>query len=188
MKGKKYKNIFTKEQCDSITNAMMELKRLNCLNVEDDITYYYNSLGINNLPEALNLLPVVDKIIRKDHPNITFQNTYTRIYHNQSTLRMHTDRPGLFLTLSICVYSDLDEKWPLCVSNLEHHGAWSFSPTNRSYMSDFTEYETPVRSGATCFGIIHPHWRETLNCKPDQKVIQTFYHWDTTEKMDLTVV
>lgn len=175
---KEYANIFTNEQCSAIANSIISLKNKGLLDFEDDRNYYKNSMGVMNLPATLELLHVVEPLIRVDNSNICFENTYTRIYQNGSYLKIHTDRPDLFLTLSICVYSDVGSSWPLHVSNVLHHGPWSVElPTDR-FLENYSTFDTPVGSGVTCDGLTHPHWRDTLICQPDQMVIQTFYHWN----------
>lgn len=175
---KEYANILTQDQCDSIANSMIRLKNINALDCEDNNYFYNNSLGIMNLPETLELVDYVDSIVRPDNPEIRFENSYTRIYQNNSFLKIHTDRPELFLTLTICVYSDIDHDWPLHVSNVTHQGVWSINGPIEQYTSNFSSYSTPVGSGITCDGLKYPHWRDPLLCQPNQMVIQTFYHWN----------
>lgn len=180
MKGKEYKDILTKDQCKIISDSIMKLKNEDKLFLETDVRYYKNSLGIFNLPETLDLLPEIETVIKQDNPDITFENSYARIYRNGSTLSIHTDRPDLYLTLSVCVYTNLDESWPLLVSNVSYDSTDPWNPELPAdiYLSDFTMHYTPVGSGATCFGVKYPHWREPLTCNDDQQVIQLFYHWN----------
>ena len=90
---------------------------------------------------------------------------------------IHTDRSDLDLTLTICVYSDIDNSWPIHVSNIPHQGEWKFDKPDSYYKSDYKTFHTPVGTGVTCLGRIYPHWREPLVCAENQKVIQVFYHW-----------
>mgnify|MGYP006272025241 CR=1 FL=1 len=181
MSGTVYKDIVTQKQCFTVAKKMVQLKNENKLNAEGhnyDAHYYYNSFGSCNLPEALDLLSTIDPIIKRDHPNLRFENCYTRIYQNGSTLRYHTDRPELYLTLSLCMFSNITTEWPLYVSNVLYYGLWRETEPFEKYAADCTAYITPPGTGVTCYGLTHPHWREKLKCADDQMVIQTFYHWN----------
>jgi hypothetical protein len=174
---REYRDILDREQCNSIATAMEKLLSEDKLIHETD-QYYDHSYGYYNLPEAIDLVSYIQPIIRKDYPNIRFENAYTRIYENGSKLAYHTDRKELYLTLSICVYSNIKQDWPLCISNVPYKGPWNPTIPFEVFSHDFTEYLTPVGSGVTCEGTTQVHWRNPLKCKPKQKVIQTFYHWD----------
>lgn len=181
MSGTVYKDIITQEQCDAVTAKMLRLKRENRLNAEghnNDAQYYYNSFGACNLPESLNLLSTIDPIVKRDHRHLTFENCYTRIYQNGSTLTFHTDRAELYLTLSVCIFSNITTEWPLYVSNVLYHGPWKETEPFEKYSADCQAYVTPPGTGVTCYGLTHPHWRHKLECGDDQMVIQTFYHWN----------
>lgn len=178
MSGKVYNDLLTSDQCASVADAMIKLSLDSKLNHETDSYYYRNSYGYPDLPEAVDLLSVIDPIIKADHPGFEFETVYTRIYQNESTLTFHTDRPRLYLTLSVCMFSDIDDPWPLIISNVPHKDEWKNTIPFEWFSHDCTSYITPLGTGATCYGTIFPHWREPLKCKEGQKVIQSFYHWN----------
>ena len=180
MSGREYKDILTIDQCNSIANAMLKLKDEQSLMTEDG-HYYNNSLGFYNLPEALATLPQVEEVIKKDYPHTRFENAFTRIYQNGSKLTYHTDRIELYLTLSVCVFSDINGEWPLCVSAVPYNGGhWNTELPFEIFSKEYTSFITPVGSGVSCNGTTYVHWRDVLECNENQKVIQTFYHWNTS--------
>lgn len=178
MSNKTYTNLLTLEQCTSVANSMLKLCAESKLNYETDNYYYRNSYGYSDLPEAIDLLPIIDPIIKNDHPGFEFETVYTRIYQNDSTLTFHTDRSNLYLTLSVCMFTDVNEPWPLIVSTVPHKDSWNNNIPFEWFSHDCIKHITPVGTGVTCFGTVFPHWREPLKCKEDQKVIQSFYHWN----------
>lgn len=173
---KYYNSIFDEKQCKHISNGMLDNFKNN-KTVTDNTVYSNGATGFFNLKETLDLLPYVHNIVTKDYGEIYFQNTYTRIYRNTNTLKCHTDRKDLDVTISICVFSNLTFEWPIFISNVQINHPWDNNLPIHEYKADATSYITPVGSGVACLGIKNPHWRETLNCNEDQMVIQTFYHW-----------
>jgi hypothetical protein len=174
-------NVLNKDQCESITNAMFTLMHSGKLIDElNDNAAYGNSLGFRDLPETIDNLTNIEDIVKKHYPNIEFQNNFTRIYRNDSYLNFHTDRNGLELTLSVCVFSNLENPWPLCVSKISvtNNDPIVISMMGVDYMKKhFKEYHTPVGSAALMEGTKYPHWRDKLSCNREQYVIQSFYHW-----------
>lgn len=94
--------------------------------------------------------------------SLTPKNSYARIYYNDGVLGKHVDREGLKYTLSITLFSNLDNDWPL----------WCI---------DKKGTETPISikpgDGALMVGTQLTHWREPLICNDDQFVVQLFMHW-----------
>lgn len=176
--SKEYKNILTLEQCSNVANKMIQLKNDSKLHDETNESFYFNSLGIANLPEANEFLPQIESLINELCLNLKFENSYTRIYQKGSVLKYHTDREDLFLTLSVCNFSNVGYEWPIFVSNIPHIGLWNNDHPLEFYAHNCTQYTMPVGSGVTCFGTVFPHWRNPLICDDDQMVIQTFYHWN----------
>lgn len=170
-----YEDILHKEICEQLTKEVIEAEKGGKLSKETG-TFYRYSCGINDFKPVIETLPLIESVIKKDFPHAIFENTYTRIYRNGSFLKHHTDRVNLDLTLSVCLYSDVDMKWPLCVSRKVFEGLWDDSPFEL-YSDDYDKILTPVGTGAIMLGTKSVHWRDTLMCKPEQKVIQTFYHW-----------
>lgn len=172
-----YPNIFSHDECQALSNEMFNLLKNDQLSM--DVTPYTNgSLGAYNLESTLVHLEKIEKFIKKDYgENIAFENTFSRIYQNGNDLKIHTDRPGLDITLSACVYSNLDWDWPIFVSFKEVNGLWSTVEDPEEYKQESGVYYTPVGSGVACLGTRSPHWRDPLICRDDQYVIQIFYHW-----------
>ncbi len=125
--------------------------------------FYKNSFGGNH-PEFENALrklqPHIERVLGI---SLTPKNSYARIYYNDGVLGKHLDREGLKYTLSITLFSNLDNDWPL----------WCI---------DKKGTETPIvikpGDGALMLGTKLPHWREPLVCNDDQFVVQLFMHWE----------
>jgi hypothetical protein len=127
-------------------------------------TYYGNSFGLGGLPAHEGLLHALTPHIKTitGYHNIVTENSFTRLYFNGAELRRHKDRPGLDLTLSICTYSTIEQDWPLyCELQNGEIGSFVTNPGD----------------GVLILGTAMDHWRDSLVCKPDQFVIQSFYHW-----------
>lgn len=177
---KYYKDIFKPEQCEHVANGMLRSYLAN-KTVKDNTSYSNGALGFYDLKEANDLLFYLDKTIKKDYGhNIRFANSYTRIYSNGNCLRCHTDRTGLDVTISICVMTNLSVEWPLYISDTKINVPWNDNLPVEEYKRNAKPYHTPVGSGVACIGKENPHWRDTLVCKEDEKVIQVFYHWKFT--------
>jgi hypothetical protein len=126
--------------------------------------YYKNSYGGNH-PEFESALRRIQPRIEEELGiTLTPSNSYARIYYNGSMLSKHTDRVGLEYTLSITLFSNLDTDWPLwCIDN------------------EGTQVPITIHTGdgAMMLGTKLTHWREPLECKEDQFVVQLFMHWNT---------
>lgn len=174
-------NIFDEKQCLKIADAMELLCITDDLKKEDNV-FYKNSLGFFNLPETLEELLYVEKLVKEKtgYDNIEFENAYTRIYRNGSILGIHTDRPGLDLSLSISIFSNTNKSWPIYISEIRVDEGTEWKD-NQDHADIFkmvkTGYDIPIGSGLLMHGTQFPHWREELICEPDEYVIQTFYHW-----------
>lgn len=172
-----YDNVINKENCQRISSDMLSLLSANNLSV-DNTSYTNGSLGFYNLPSSLDIVADIEHKIKKHYgDNIVFQNTYTRVYKNGNDLKIHTDRPGLDITLSVCVYSNLPFSWPIHVSSSIVNGLWETVTDINSLKEYYQTYHTPVGTGVACLGTKNPHWRDTLICETDQIMIQAFYHW-----------
>lgn len=136
------------------------------------------SYGYFNLPATFPVLQNIEQKIKQDYgDNYIFENTFTRIYLNGHNLSIHADRPGLDLTLSVCIYSNLDFEWPIHISTNQINGLWKETEPEEIYKKSFQTFKTPVGSGVACLGTKNPHWRDPLICKSDQMMIQSFFHW-----------
>jgi len=172
-----YNSLFNDRQSKYIADGMLKKFRDKLTDVETSI-YSFGADGFYDLPEALCFVPFLHDLISNDYgSNIIFRNNYTRIYSNGKELKIHTDKPGLDITLSVCLYSNIDFDWPMYVSNIQIDTLWTNDLPTQTYRDNATPYLTPVGTGIACLGTRNPHWRDTLICSEDKKVIQTFYHW-----------
>lgn len=98
--------------------------------------------------------------------------TYTRINKENSVLHIHTDRPPLDLTFSVCLKKDID--WELYISNRRANE----EKYPRAYFKeDYNKYEAEVGDGIFCRGRVYPHWRKPYSGIGDQENIYTFIHY-----------
>ena len=173
-----YDNLFSARECESLANEMFALQQSNSLAL-DNTMYTNGSMGAYNLQSTLDYANRIEQLIKKNYGNnIRFENTYSRIYRNGNDLKIHTDRPGLDITVSACLYSNLDFSWPIYVSNIQVNGRWDEVVVDpESYKNSYETFHTPVGSGIACLGTKSPHWRNRLICSPDQCMVQVFYHW-----------
>lgn len=164
-----FDNLISPEKCKELNDLAVRMKSQNRLNFEADKHHYANSYGTGRIPEFEKILHELTPKIKKavGINTITEENSYTRIYYNGATLKKHVDRKGLDLTLSVCTFSNLDKPWELHVE-VEKGKVLSF--------------ETKPGQGALILGTKMPHWRDDLACRPDQYVIQSFYHWKIHDK------
>lgn len=154
--------ILDEDECERLTKLILSGIQENQFHLETDKRYYNNSYGgnINESWELLNRFkPLVEKKIGR---GIKPANPYIRVYKNGSTLNKHTDRVGLDWTISICLYTNLKEDWPLIVKNKNGR---------------LKKYPTMIGYGSLVSGNILEHWREPLKCKKNEQVIQIFLHY-----------
>lgn len=171
-----YPNLLTPAECLTLSTEMFSSQGLGKTRHEGD-DYVENSEGLYNLAGAVKLVPKIEEKIKQDYgSNIQFENNYTRIYKNRAILNCHTDRPGLDITLSVCVHADDNIEWPIHVSKSQIDGPWN-DKYAVNHMTDYYSYVTPVGTGVACLGTKSPHWRNRLICEPHQTIIQAFFHW-----------
>lgn len=166
--------VFSKEECLSLASAIIASPQLS---PEND-GYYFNSKGVFNLTEAAVYVPRLELAIKELFgKDICLANTYSRIYQDNSILRIHTDRPGLDITASVCIRKDTIGAWPLYVSKKPWIGLWSNDMDHRLWLAEFNAFNLEVGEAVICEGHIYPHWRDTLHCNDDEKNIYIFFHW-----------
>jgi hypothetical protein len=169
----KFEKILNQSELKIIADSMLGRQDLI---VEND-QYYQNSFGFYNLPETMPFVARLERLVKKEYKcNLKFQNTYTRIYQNESFLGIHTDRPGLDFSISLCVKNNSIE-WPLCISNKSWNGAWNPNVDTADWTSDFIKVDLQEGDAVICEGSKLPHWRNTLSCSSDEKLVYAFYHW-----------
>ena len=133
----------------------------------------------------------MDDIIKKEYPSkkYMFTHSFTRVYFNNSGLKIHLDRKHLDLTASVNITSNLDEDWPLYFSNISIDWERYMSKDEEAldhdlfeseydiYLKDCTPYYTKPGQAILGEARLYPHWRHPLQCRKDQYYVQTFYHW-----------
>jgi len=140
--------------------------------------FYQNSSGVFNLPESFNFVSRLEDFLKPHYGySVKFENSYARIYNKGSFLKIHTDRPSLDITVSLCIQHDTRTKWPLKISTEKWDGLWDQDADHSKWLKSYDSYEIPVGHAVSCEGVIYPHWREPLICSESQSNIYIFYHW-----------
>jgi hypothetical protein len=99
-----------------------------------------------------------------------------RSYAENSMLNIHTDRPGLDVTLTVCLEHNFDGEYPLLVSNNAWEGLWDNNLGDYSaWLDDNTATELTVGQGVVVEGSKYPHWREAFPFST--RGVYIFYHW-----------
>lgn len=177
--------IFTPEECAMLVK---EFDQHNDYLDESDQPFYKNSYGAFNLPASLQFVNRITEKFRDKYPTIKFANTYIRSYTRGSFLKIHTDRGGLDLSLSICLEDKNNLNWPLCISaNKYLKNDWDMNTDPEPFLNNYLEAHMGVGYGAVMHGRTYPHWREELLCGEKQRAIYIFYHW-TIEQSDEVVM
>lgn len=159
------KNLIPDDLCESFTQIMLNYKKSDQLTLESSVdnNMYKNSYGRGGIVEMENFLREIstefcDKFSVKCKPS----NTYARIYYNTSTLQRHVDRSGLDYTVSVTLFSNLKNPWPLYA--IDKNGVEISSNISKG-------------DGLLIHGTEMIHWRNPLVCENDEYVIQLFLHW-----------
>ncbi len=124
------------------------------------------------------IFELTQKISSVFNEEIIYSNALVRMYVNGSHLGIHTDRDALDITLSVNVGGL--ENWPMHISNISTEIPISREIPDHiknEHKKDYDSYITPRNCGIACYGKIYPHWRDKLNCREDEYVLQIFYHW-----------
>jgi hypothetical protein len=159
-----FPSIFDQIRCKQLTDIMLKYHSNKKLTFEGSTKYYRNSYG-SSLPEFNALLPDLTPIIKEKTGinNLVTKNSYSRIYFADSILKKHVDRPGLDITLSVCIYDDTGLEWPLHVENTD---------------GNVVPVITKPGDGGLILGTKMNHWRDLLTCGDGKMVIQAFFHWE----------
>ena len=159
-----FENLIDEDKCKILSEIVVNMMSKKSLHFEGTNDHYANSYGVARIPEYEKLLSELTPMIaRKCHQyKIKEENSYSRIYYNGAKLKKHVDREGLDLTLSICIFSNINKPWPLHVECQD---------------GVVRSFETKPGDGALILGTKMNHWRDPLVCEENQMVIQSFYHW-----------
>ena len=176
-----FKSILNPEEVQEILDAILAMppEKGN----KEGGEYYKDSVGYPNLPAANKFIKKLEAVIKTVvGTNIAFENTYSRIYKKGSILGFHIDRPGLDITLSVCLKRDAP--WELIaskrrVSELQiKNNTWK--DDMELYKQDVIAIDSMPGDAGLIQGRKHPHWREPLVCNDDQTNVYIFYHWRRT--------
>jgi hypothetical protein len=171
--------VLSPAQCQEI---ICEFDAFDKKNDENASEFYKDSVGAYDLPTTMLHVERLTAQVQKMFPGAVFQNTYTREYSKGSYLKIHTDRDGLDITMSVCLDKTTPVAYPLCVSKVEHKGNWFSGLDATPYTGSFASYDMPVGMGVVMEGRKYPHWREALDCKDGERAVYAFYHWKYGEQ------
>jgi hypothetical protein len=174
--------VFDSNQC---INIVQEFDAFENKHNEDGLEFYKNSVGAYDLPATLQHVENLTTEIQKKFPGAVFKNSYTRAYHKDSFLKIHTDREGLDITLSVCLEKKIPAAYPLYVSQATYEGVWSADVETTQYTKNFKAYDMPVGVGSLVEGRKYPHWRDPLDCEEGERAVYVFYHWEYQKKKPL---
>jgi len=177
---KKYTNVFNQTYIDKVKSTIYTLYNNGKLPYEHS-SAIKNCFGIDNIPETLefNNIKILNNIISRDFgSNYQFTHTFSRIYYNGAILKPHTDRNGLDLTGSLTITHNLNKPWYIHLANkkLEKEDTDDISFLNSYSSVDIKPNEMIIFKARE-----HIHWREQLECTPEQHSMHIFYHWKLIE-------
>lgn len=156
-------NIITKDECEYLTKEF-DIERKYEMSVDNKLTGTNTSYGFQPSFKFNTYLDKLKSKVLDYHyvDEILNVNTFVREYINTSKLEKHIDRKDIGITMSICIESTIDYDWPLCalINDKEHCFSTNVGDAVLLFNSD---------------KIVH--WRDTLNCKENQRVLQFFLHW-----------
>jgi hypothetical protein len=145
-------------------------------------SYVGTNVGHLNYRPCNEFINKIEKQVLGDFGNnYEFTHNFTRVYFGKTELTPHIDRVGLDMTLSVTIYNDALEPWPLCISHDQYKDLeWGEAQdTDSKFIAKFREHYTPYNlrpgDGLACTRS-HVHWRDPIDLK-DRSVIQVFYHW-----------
>jgi hypothetical protein len=160
------KGILTKEECKSLAHQFDIDKKIKPS--IDDIQHTGNSYGFQPsdiFNEYLDKLKSKILEINSNIDDLSNVNTFVREYKNNDFLIKHFDRKDISTTISICLESTINKEWPLYakINNQEH------------------SVNMDVGDGVLLFDADNiVHWRNTLICNENERVLQFFLHWIPT--------
>lgn len=169
------KNVFENvlDQAE-IEEILAQLSKEN--GIPENSHYYNGSVGFYNLSVTNKHLDKIEKLVKPIiEYNIKFENSFTRIYKEGSVLGFHIDRPGLDVTVSLCLKRDT--AWPLVVSLKPADEQYS-EQNQEPYKLYSSSYDLLPGSMVIAEGRKYPHWRETFSGNGDQSNIYVFFHWN----------
>ena len=150
-----------------ITNTEINTLNTTLTTIGNLIVAANNELGkmilkLHNFDKYLDILKPKILEFNNEIEYLDNVNTYVREYFNNAFLTKHIDRKDISVTMSICLESTINKSWPL------------FSEIDGKEYS----FNTNVGDGILLFDADrHTHWRDTLICNKNERVLQFFLHW-----------
>ena len=142
----------------------------------EEEAFYRHSIGLYEPPSARQLVARLEAELTKTFGPLAYENSYLRAYVRGSMLKIHTDRPGLDVTLSVCLEHDFEGEYPLWCSRHPFVGPWKDDlPSYELWTRDAVALELGVGDGAAMQGIHFPHWRDVFH--QDGRAVYIFFHW-----------
>lgn len=157
-------SVLSQQQCEQFSNVMLTKKTNSQLQYEKTVnsTMYQESYGGNDPLFETALRELTPRMEEELQVKMVPANSYCRIYYNGSTLKSHVDRVGLDYTISISLFSNLKNDWPLmCIDR----------------KGNTVPINIGIGDGGMVYGTEIKHWRDDLTCGPDEYIIQLFMHW-----------
>jgi hypothetical protein len=161
----------THEECDALVEFFDTSLQTR---VEQD-EYYGGSVGLYQPTVSLQHVERLQEIVEKQYGKLKFENSFMREYTTGSMLKIHTDRPDLDVSLSICLKHDFAGEYPLYVSNKAWDGLWKPLLNYDAWLEDAAVFELGVGEGVAVEGVKYPHWRDKFS--HSGRAIYIFYHW-----------
>jgi hypothetical protein len=157
------KGILTKEECEFLTYQFDIDKKIKpSIDMFKDTGNSYGFEPSHIFNQYLDKLKSKILEINSNIDDLTNVNTFVREYKNNDFLRKHIDRMDISTTISICLESNINKDWPLFVKI-----------NNQEYSVNMD-----IGDGVILFDADKiVHWRNTLICNENERVIQFFLHW-----------
>ncbi len=172
-----FKALLTADEC---LNIIEDFDSSTQTSVETEV-FYNNSIGLWQPVTSLKHVEKFQRMLEPTYGPLKFENTYMRSYVKESTLKIHTDRPGLDITLSVCLEHDFEGEWPLYASKEKWiYPEWKTSLYNyNKWDSNFDSFELGLGDGCAMNGRLYPHWRDTFT--QTGRGVYIFYHWSIVQ-------
>lgn len=158
------KNIISDSECTAIVSEFYANKE-HQENIDLKKLASVNSFGY--VPQNLNhYLDNFSVLVKNTNPklgdNLKNVNVYLREYGIGSYLKKHVDRATINVTMSVCLFNNLQKEWPIYVKINDEIKSIDLKRGDAFLLFNSNKYE---------------HWRDELICQQDEKVIQMFLHW-----------
>lgn len=165
-------NVLTGEECRRLVE---EFDASTARQLEGN-DFYRGSIGLYQPPGSLALVERLQGHLEPVFGALEFENSYLRAYVEGSILGIHTDRPGLDVTLSVCLEHNFEGEYPLWCSRQPYFGPWRNDlPSHTHWTTDAIALELGLGDGAAMDGIRYPHWREEF--QQPGRAVYIFFHW-----------